>query len=245
MNHLSPLPRGTTGGYNEPLRPPPGPLLGRDCRFSRANALRDAAKGERLLRANGDWCDSTKILPVRAEEAPSSGAVSKRTVAFIAGAGKEGEARALGQGHGQATGRPAPELSVVIAVSAGGHDTMQACLAALEGSPRGHRVECIVPFDSRLDGVDALGERFPWIDFADASQKIDAARFGSFSREHHDVLRAIGLRQAHAPIVHRSRVILALPLIALLQTIWSFGECVGYFTGRKWCRVKRSMRVAS
>jgi len=31
---------------------------------------------------------------------------------------------------------------------------------------------------------------------------------------------------------HRSRVILALPLIALLQTIWSFGECVGYLTGR-------------
>ena len=100
----------------------------------------------------------------------------------------------------QRTDGPVPELSVVIAVIAGGQDTMRTCLAALESSARGRRVECIVPYDARLDHVAELSERFPWVDFVDARAHVDAARFGSFSREHHDLLRAIGLHRGRAPI---------------------------------------------
>ena len=56
---------------------------GRDCRFSWEGALRDAARRRRLLRANGGGLDFTELFPVRAEEAPSSGAVSKRRPTFI------------------------------------------------------------------------------------------------------------------------------------------------------------------
>ena len=63
----------------------------RHCRFSPRSALRDAAKGGRLLRANGSLLDFTEHFPVRAEEAPpeersvskGSGATSKRASAFI------------------------------------------------------------------------------------------------------------------------------------------------------------------
>jgi hypothetical protein len=71
----------------------------------------------------------------------------------------------------------------------------------LESSARGHSVECIVPYDARLDGVTGLKKRFPWVDFIDARDQIDAAHFGNLSREHHDILRAIGLRRAHGTIV--------------------------------------------
>ena len=55
----------------------------RECRFSLEHALRDAAKGRRLLRANGAWFEFVELLSVRAEEAPASGAVSKHASAFI------------------------------------------------------------------------------------------------------------------------------------------------------------------
>ncbi|MFQ5667864.1 MAG: glycosyltransferase [Candidatus Binatia bacterium] len=94
-----------------------------------------------------------------------------------------------------------PELSVVIAVISGGCDVLRGCLEALQASAVGCRVECIVPYDARLDGVAELAHRFPWVDFVDARAQVDAERFGSFSREHHDILRAIGLRRARGRII--------------------------------------------
>ncbi len=99
------------------------------------------------------------------------------------------------------TDRTLPELSVVIALIAGGREAARTCLSALERSARLHRVECIVPYDARLDGVAELAERFPWVDFVDAREQVDAARFGNASREHHDMLRTIGLRRARGAIV--------------------------------------------
>ena len=95
----------------------------------------------------------------------------------------------------------APELSVVIALIAGGGEAISTSLTALARSAHAHRVECIVPYDARLDGVAVLAQRFPWVDFVDARAQVDAARFGNASREHHDLLRAIGLRRARATIV--------------------------------------------
>jgi len=62
-------------------------------------------------------------------------------------------------------------------------------------------VECIVPYDERLTGVPELAERFPWVEFVDARFAVDSGQFGSSSREHHDILRAIGLSRARGRIV--------------------------------------------
>jgi len=93
-----------------------------------------------------------------------------------------------------------PEISVVIAIIAGGKSAMSNCLEALESSARAHNAECIVPYDDRLDGIAELAARFPWVKFLDARAAVNSARFGDFSREHHDILRAIGLRQARGRI---------------------------------------------
>jgi hypothetical protein len=94
-----------------------------------------------------------------------------------------------------------PDLSVVIAVIAGGRKPLTACLQALEPGVHTHRVECIVPYDDRLSGVPELEQRFPWAEFLDARAQVDATRCGTWSREHHDILRAIGLRNARGRIV--------------------------------------------
>ena len=94
-----------------------------------------------------------------------------------------------------------PELSVVVAIIEGGRDATDTCLTALDESARGIRLECILPFDARLDHVDELKSKFPWVDFVDSREHVDAAEFGSKSREHHDILRAIGLRLATGPII--------------------------------------------
>lgn len=101
----------------------------------------------------------------------------------------------------QAHEQNAPELSIVIAIIAGGSVAMTNCLAALESSALEHGAECIVPYDQRLDAVAELAAQFPWAAFVDARSKVDAKRFGDFSREHHDILRAIGLNQARGKIV--------------------------------------------
>lgn len=96
---------------------------------------------------------------------------------------------------------PQPELSVIVAIIAGGSAAMTGCLTALEPSALELRAECIVPYDDRLDSVTALAQRFPWVRFVDARSTVDASKFGDFSREHHDILRAIGLNLASGKIV--------------------------------------------
>jgi hypothetical protein len=94
-----------------------------------------------------------------------------------------------------------PELSVVVAVIEGGSGAMETCLKALDAGSEGIRLECIVPFDARLDNVGRLAKAFPEIAFIDSRDHVDTEEFGSNSREHHDILRAIGLRHATAPII--------------------------------------------
>jgi len=92
-----------------------------------------------------------------------------------------------------------PILSVVIAIIAGGKGTMESCLSALAPATSG--VEYLAPYDDRLDGVEELSARFPWVRFIDARGMVNAGRFGEASREHHDILRSIGLREARGGIV--------------------------------------------
>lgn len=94
-----------------------------------------------------------------------------------------------------------PELSIVVAIIAGGHEATATCLQAIETCAKSYRVECIVPYDSRLDGVPELMRQFAWVEFVDARSEVDAERFKYSSREHHDILRALGLRRARGRIV--------------------------------------------
>ena len=97
--------------------------------------------------------------------------------------------------------REKPELSVVVAIIAGGREATENCLKALKDGSDGVNLECIVPYDSRLDDVEGLKRQFRWAKFLDAQKFVDAEQFGEKSREHHDILRAVGLRQATAPII--------------------------------------------
>jgi hypothetical protein len=103
--------------------------------------------------------------------------------------------------HSNISAESEPELSVVIAIIAGGSEPLSACLAGLEAHTRVLRVECIVPYDDRLDGVAELAVRFPWVNFLDARQEVNSAQYGDSSREHHDILRAMGLRHAKGKVV--------------------------------------------
>ncbi len=94
-----------------------------------------------------------------------------------------------------------PVISIVVGLIAGGRQPTEACLTALEPSLADHNVECIVPYDARLTDVEGLAQRFPWADFIDARDRVDAAYFGDHSREHHDILRAVGLLRARGRII--------------------------------------------
>jgi hypothetical protein len=92
------------------------------------------------------------------------------------------------------------QLSIVVALIAGEKEAVTACLDALERGLSKYRSECIVPFDDRLDGVTELQERFPWAEFTDARDRVDVEHFKN-SREHHDILRAVGLKRANGNVI--------------------------------------------
>lgn len=92
------------------------------------------------------------------------------------------------------------ELSVVVGLIAGEADSVRTCLDALGPGLAKYRGECIVPFDGRLQGVEELRKRFPWAEFIDATDRVDIEQFKQ-SREHHDILRAIGLSRAKGEVI--------------------------------------------
>lgn len=94
-----------------------------------------------------------------------------------------------------------PVLSIVVAIIEGGRHATESCLEVLSRDAEDFEIECIVPYDARLEDVNELAAKFPFVDFVDSRDHVDATEYGSNSREHHDILRAIGLRLATAPIV--------------------------------------------
>ena len=93
------------------------------------------------------------------------------------------------------------ELSIVVGLIEGGSLAIEKCLAALEPSISEHSIEVLVPYDSRLDQAVELQSRYPWAQFVDARKDVVAEEHGDSSREHHDILRAVGLNMASGPIV--------------------------------------------
>jgi hypothetical protein len=98
----------------------------------------------------------------------------------------------------------APSLAVVVTVvsdtsEAADTSHLEGCLEALQRQSDPAAMEVLVTCDARLRGVDKLRQRFPEVSFI-AVDKLRTARSGP-SREHHDELRGIGIRNSHAPLV--------------------------------------------
>lgn len=97
-----------------------------------------------------------------------------------------------------------PALSVVITVvsdTSEASDTLhlEKCLQAFQQQIDPPPMELLVTCNGRLPGIEKLKSRFPDVNFI-AVDKLRTARSGP-SREHHDELRGIGIRQARAPLV--------------------------------------------
>ncbi len=98
----------------------------------------------------------------------------------------------------------APSLAVVVTVvsdtsEAADTSHLEGCLEALQRQANPPTMEVLVTCDARLRGVDKLRQRFPEVNFI-AVETLHTARSGP-SREHHDELRGIGIRNSHAPLV--------------------------------------------
>ena len=97
-----------------------------------------------------------------------------------------------------------PGLAVVVTVvsdtsEAADTSSLEGCLEALQRQADPPPMEVIVTCDARLAGVDKARQRFPQVTFI-AVEKLHTARSGP-SREHHDELRGIGIRNSQAPLV--------------------------------------------
>lgn len=94
-----------------------------------------------------------------------------------------------------------PELSIVVALISGQVDDLDRCLTALERQVDLPATEVLVPYDEPCRGVLALASRHPLVRFLPL-EGVDTrqARAGA-SREHHDWLRTLGLREARGRLV--------------------------------------------
>lgn len=101
---------------------------------------------------------------------------------------------------GQQTTSEVPELSVVVAQVSGRGEHLQDCLTALKQQVDPPPMEVIVACDTRIGDVSRFQAVFPTVRFLLAEPASKGAGSG-WTREHHDVLRAIGLRHARGKIV--------------------------------------------
>ena len=93
------------------------------------------------------------------------------------------------------------ELSVVVALISGRKDDLDRCLAALAEQDDAPVMEVLVPYDRAVEQVRELADRYPRVRFILAEGlDTERARQGG-SREHHDILRSIGIREARGPVV--------------------------------------------
>jgi hypothetical protein len=92
---------------------------------------------------------------------------------------------------------PDVELSVVVALVSGRRDDLELCLESLERQVGAPPFEIVVPYDPPCAEVVALAVRHPAVRFVELKGlDTTAARRGA-SREHHDALRTLGLREAN------------------------------------------------
>ena len=96
-------------------------------------------------------------------------------------------------------GEPArsdPDLSVVVALVSGRRDDLERCLASLHAQVGAPAFEVVVPYDPPCAGVVTLAEKFPRTRFVPLNGLDTSAARAGASREHHDSLRTLGLREA-------------------------------------------------
>lgn len=93
-----------------------------------------------------------------------------------------------------------PELSVVIAVVSDAKH-LEGCLKALFNQTGSLPMEIIVPYVAGESGMQALKPRFPDVLFLPVERAQLMLSKDRSSREHHDELRALGLRRASGRIL--------------------------------------------
>jgi hypothetical protein len=91
--------------------------------------------------------------------------------------------------------------SVVVALISGDLDDLRRCLTALRTQQDAPAFEIIVPFDEPCRGVLTLANEFPDVQFLPLTGVDTRAARGGASREHHDLLRTLGLSHASGEIV--------------------------------------------
>jgi hypothetical protein len=111
-----------------------------------------------------------------------------------------GDATAAGVGGDPMTAA-SPEVSIVVALISGRTADLERCLRALGAQESAPPFEILVPYDEPCRDVLHLAAAFPDVRFIQL-EGVDTrpARAGA-SREHHDLLRTLGLRRARAPLV--------------------------------------------
>lgn len=133
-------------------------------------------------------------------------------------------------------------LSVVVALISGRRDDLEPCLESLQAQVGAPPFEIVVPFDPPCAEVVTLADRFPQVRFVPLTGlDTRAARRGA-SREHHDALRTLGLREANGCVAllledhSRAAPGLCAALLAALEAHPRAG-CVGgavEFGGAGW-----------
>lgn len=92
-------------------------------------------------------------------------------------------------------------LTVVVALIDGRVEALARCLEALHRQTGAPSMEIIVPYDDPCAAVVELGRSYPDVRFIHAKHLDTAAARRGGSREHHDTLRTIGLREARSRYV--------------------------------------------
>jgi hypothetical protein len=97
-----------------------------------------------------------------------------------------------------------PLLTVVVTVVSDTSEeadtsSLKSCLDALQQQVNPPAMEVLVTCDARLRGIKELKERFPEVGFISV-EKLRSVRSGP-SREHHDELRGVGIRNSRTPLV--------------------------------------------
>jgi hypothetical protein len=92
-------------------------------------------------------------------------------------------------------------VSVVVGLISGRTSDLQRCLRALQAQTFKGPLQIIVPYDDPCVAVTSLQNEFPQVRFVHAAGLDTAAARAGASREHHDTLRTIGLRDAEGEVI--------------------------------------------
>lgn len=102
--------------------------------------------------------------------------------------------------------KPMPDLSVIVAIVSDTTDPkvdlslLRDCLDSLRGQTDAPVLEIVVPYLNHVHGVEDLPSDYPEVIFLPVAEP-DMSGFEGGNREHHDIIRAHGLKAATGRIV--------------------------------------------